>query len=41
MTQSFSPDVDDTVFSDLLIGKGLKPLAQHGSAVFGVADVVI
>jgi len=40
VTQSFTPDVDDTVFSDLLIGKGLKPLAQHGTAVFGTNGVL-
>ena len=28
-------DIDDVIFEDSQIGKGLKPLAQHGSVVIG------
>jgi hypothetical protein len=28
-------DIDDVVFKDSQIGRGLKPLAQHGSVVIG------
>jgi len=32
---TMTEDIDDVVFADSQIGKGLKPLAQHGSVVVG------
>jgi hypothetical protein len=40
MTQGYTPDVDDKTFQPCLIGKGLKPLAQRGTVVFGIDDVL-
>lgn len=32
---SMTDDVDDVVFEESQIGKGIKPLAQHGKVVIG------
>jgi hypothetical protein len=40
MTQGYTPDVDDKTFQPCLIGKGIKPLAQRGTVVFGTNAVL-
>jgi hypothetical protein len=40
MTEGYTPDVDDKTFEGCQIGKGLKPLAQHGTVVFGANGVL-